>query len=333
MKLKLAAIGVRHGHCWGIIEGFLRTKRVDLVAVAEDHPQMRQRARERLGDVPVYTDWRKCLEEVEPDIVSLVTRNDEKQRVVCECFKRGIGVFADKPVFTEMRWLKKAEALWRSARPKPALSALLGLRSGPAGFALRQLVDRGELGDIVHVYKCRPHRLRPEGRQSWELNNRQNGGPLIDLASHDVDYAMWLIGSPPVEVTGYARLARFRKLRGFWDSGQIMVRFADGAVLMVEADWLTPEKSRYHGDCRTMVTGTEGFAEIHEAQGLLTVTTFKRPERTVKLPKRTFNLYADFLAQREGREKWLSAAEVFRLHRVLISATTSAKHGGRKVTL
>jgi len=332
MKLRLAVIGVRHGHCWGIVDGFRRTKRVELAAVAEDHPKLGKLARERLGDVPFYTDWRKCLEEVEPDIVALVTRNHEKQRVVCECFRRGIGVFADKPVFTEMRWLKRAEALWKKARPRPALSALMGLRSGPAGFALKRLVEGGELGGIVHVYKCRPHRLRPEGRQPWELNNRENGGPLIDLASHDVDYAMWLIGSRPVEVTGYARLARFRKLKGFWDNGQILVRFRNGAVLMVEADWLTPEKSRYHGDCRTMVTGTEGFAEIHEALGVLKVTTFSRPERTVKLPKRTFDLYADFLAQREGRQKWLSAEEVFELHRVLIAATTSARADGRKVT-
>ena len=188
-----------------------------------------------------------------------------------------------------------------------------------------------ELGDLVHVYKCRPHRLRPESRRSWELNNRENGGPIIDLASHDVDYAMWLIGSEPTEVTAYARLARFRKLKGFWDNAQVMVHFKSRAVLMVEADWLTPDKSKYHGDCRTMVTGTEGFAEIYEPLRLLKVTTSRRPERTVKLPARTFSLYDDFLAQCEGRAKWLTAGEVFKLHRVLIAATESAKHNGRKI--
>ncbi len=330
-KLRLAAIGVRHGHCWGIIDGFKKTKKVELAAVAEDHREIRRMVRQRVGDVPLYSDWRKCLDEVEPDIVALVTRNVVKQKVVCECFRRGIGVFADKPVFTEKRWLNKAEGLWKKARRKPALSALLGLRASPAGFALKRIVGRGELGDIVHVYKCRPHRLRPEGRRSWELNNRENGGPIIDLASHDVDYAMWLIASEPTEVTAYGRLARFRKLKGFWDNAQVMVRFKSGAVLMVEADWLTPEKSKYHGDCRAMITGTEGFAEIHEPLGLLKVTTFKRPERTVKLPGHTFSLYDDFLAQCEGRGKWLTAGDIFKLHRVLIAAAESAKHGGRKV--
>ena len=332
-KLKLAAIGVRHGHCWGMIEGLLATKKVELAAVAEDLPRLRKLARERLGGVQMFSDWRKCLREVEPDVVVLTTINVEKQKVVCECFRRGIGVFADKPVFTQRSWLEKAETLWRKAKRKPALSALLGLRSGGASFALKRMVDRGELGEIVHVYKCRPHRLRPEGRMSWELNNVQNGGPLIDLASHDVDYAMWLIGSKPVEVTATAKLSRFRKLKGFADNAQMTVRFAGGAVLMVEADWLTPEKSRFHGDCRALVTGTEGFAEILEHKSALTVTTFKRPERKVTPLKRTFNLYTDFLAQREGKAKWLKVQEIFALHRVLMAADESARKGGRIVKL
>lgn len=333
MKLKLAAIGVRHGHCWGMIEGFLKTRKVKLVGIAEDHAPLRKQAAKRLPGVSLFIDWRRCLDEVEPDIITLVTRNHVKQRVLCECFARGIGVFADKPVFTEQRWLTRAEAMWKKAREKPALSALLGLRCSPAGLALKQLVSRGELGDIVHIYKCRPHRLRPRGRQPWELNNRENGGVVMDLASHDVDYARWLIDSEPEEVMAYAGLARFKRLKGFWDNGQVTVRFKSGATLMVEADWLTPEKSAYHGDCRAMVTGTEGFAEVLEHLNLLKVTTFRRPERTVKLPKRTFNLYEDFLAQREGCGRWLTAPEIFRLHHVLISADRSARQGGRKISL
>ena len=333
MKLKLAVVGVRHGHCWGMVNGFAATGKVEVVALAEDNAQMRKRAIERLGDVACYTDWRKCLDEVKPDIVVLTTTNVEKQKVVCECFRRGIGLFADKPVFTQKAWLAKAEALWKKAKVKPALSALLGLRSNGASFALKKLVERGELGDIVHVYKCRPHRLGPEGRKPWELKNDVNGGVIIDLASHDVDYGMWLIDSDPVEVTAYAKLSRFKELKGFWDNGQVMVRFANGAVMMVEADWLTPAKSKFHGDCRALVTGTEGFAEVLEHRGELTVTTFDRPERKVKAPKRTFNLYDDFLAQIKAREKWISATDIFRLYRVLIAANESAKKNGKKIWL
>jgi len=333
MKRKLAVIGVRHGHVWGIIDGFKRTGKVDVVAVAEDHPAMRKTAKERLPGVPLYRDWKKCLDETRPDVISLVTRNDVKQKVVCESFRRGIGVFADKPVFTQKRWLTKAEGIWRRKRRKPALSALFGLRSSPSGFALKKLVDAGELGDIVHIYKCRPHRLRPEGRRPWELNNRENGGPLIDLGSHDVDYAMWLIGADPVEVTAYAKRSRFGKIKGFQDNGQMMVRFRNGAVLMVEADWLTPEKSKYHGDCRALVTGTEGFAEHLEHLRELHVTTFKRAERKVPHAKRTFDPYKDFLAQVRGEKTWVRASELFKVHRVLIAADASARKGGAKVRL
>jgi len=333
MKRRLAVIGVRHGHVWGMVEGFRRTKQVEVVALAEDHAAMREAAVERLPGVPVYRDWRKCLDEVKPDVVALTTRNDVKGDVVCACFERGIGVFADKPVFTQKRQLAKAAAIYKRKRKKPALSALMGLRSSTSGFALKKLVDRGELGEIVHVYKCRPHRLRPEGRRPWELRNDQNGGPLIDLASHDVDYAMWLIGSPPVEVSATARLSRFKKLKGFQDNGQMTVRFKSGAVLMVEADWLTPDKSAFHGDCRALVTGTEGFAEVKEHLRELRVTTSRRKERLVTPPKRTFDLYRDFLGQVDGKPCLLPAADIFALHRLLIAADESARKGGRPVKM
>jgi predicted dehydrogenase len=333
MKLKLAVIGARHAHVWGIVDGFRLTKKVEIAAAAEDHPVMRARVAERLPDVPVYADWQKCLDEVKPDIIALVTRNDIKQKVVCECIRRGIGVLADKPVFTRKAWLRKAEALWKKAKRKPAISALLGLRASAPNYALKKMVEKGELGEIAHVYKCRPHRLSPHGRNPWELNNRQNGGVIIDLASHDVDYGMWLIGSKPVEVTAYGKLSRFKELKGFWDNGQIMVRFENGAVLMVEADWLTPDKNAYHGDCRSLVTGALGFAEVLEHLRRLTVTTCAKKERAVRLPKRTFSLYEDFLEQVAGKPCILPAQDIFALHRVLIAADESARRGGAKVRI
>jgi predicted dehydrogenase len=268
---------------------------------------------------------------VKPDVIALTTVNRDKQKVVCECFERGIGVIADKPLFTERAWLEKAERLYARARKKPAMSVAFLNRTNPASFALKALVDKGELGEIAHIYKCRPHRLRPEGRMPWEVSRRLNGGPLMDLASHDVDFAGWLIGSRPVEVSAYAKMSRFKDLKGFYDNGQMMVRYESGAVLMVEADWLTPEKSAYHGDCRSMVTGSEGFAEDFEHLRVLKVTTFKRPERVVKLPKRTCNLYHDFLDQVGGKAKWLTPAEIFMTHRVLIAADESSRKGGVKV--
>jgi predicted dehydrogenase len=316
-----------------MVSGLLKTGKVELVAVAEDDPKLMKLAQERWGATWAFKSWAKCLDEAQPDIVALTTRNFEKQRVVADCFERGIGVFADKPIFTDARWLAKCERLWKAAKVKPALSALFGVRSSREGFGLKKLVDSGELGEIVHLYKCRPHRLRPEGRSPWEVNNRENGGPVIDLASHDVDYAMWLIGSEPTEVIAYGKLSRFKQLKGFWDNGQIMVRFRSGAVFMLEADWLTPEKSRYHGDCRALVTGTEGFAEMLEHLVQLKVTTFTRPEREVKLPKRTFSLCEDFLAQVAGKRSIVTAPQMFKVHRVLLAANESAKAGGKKIRL
>jgi predicted dehydrogenase len=333
VKYRLAAIGVRHGHCWSIIKGLLATGKAELVAIAEEHPLMRKRATEKYPDVPLYRNREECLNTVKPDGIILTTRNFEKQRVVVDCLERGIGVIADKPLFTEKAWLVKVEKMWRAQRKKTPLSVAFLNRTNPCQFTLKQMVARGELGEIVHIYKCRPHRLGPQGRMPWEVSRRQNGGPLIDLGSHDVDFANWLIGSRPVEVTAYAKMSRFKDIKGFYDNGQMMVRYENGAVLMVETDWLTPDKSIYHGDCRTMVTGTKGFAEDYEHLHLLKVTTDRRAERTVPNPKRTCNLYENFLAQFTGKPKWLTPEEIFLAHRVLLAADESSRRGGVKVRI
>jgi len=71
------------------------------------------------------------------------------------------------------------------------------------------------------------------------------GGPLIDLGVHRLDLALWLMGHPqPVWVLGGAYdpigSAQARKERKAFDVEDLaagMIRFANGATLIVEASW------------------------------------------------------------------------------------------------
>jgi predicted dehydrogenase len=91
------------------------------------------------------------------------------------------------------------------------------------------------------------HRRRGlPGFGGW-FGNRDlaGGGPLIDLGVHRLDLALWLMGYPaPVAVTGSTydpiarRLAREqRKEFSVEDLGCGLIKFANGATLILEASW------------------------------------------------------------------------------------------------
>lgn len=330
--MRLAAIGFRHGHIWGMLDGLLATGKFDLTALAEDD-QYRARAAEKYPKAKQFADWRRCLDESRPDAVTLVTTNDVKGAVIAECLRRGVGVFADKPLFLSEKDLEAARAAYDAAERKPAFSALLGLRTHPPHWTARRLIREGRIGRIVQAYGWRPHKLGPAGRASWELNLRQNGGVLMDLALHDYDFIAWLMNSKATEVTAYASLTRYTDLGDFWDNGQMMVRFASGSTAMIEADWLTPDASPYHGDCRMMILGTSGFIEVFEATKRLLLTTNEAATAEVTPDANVPDLYQDFLAQWEGKGSVLTPSEIFESSRVCLAATASARAAGRKISL
>jgi len=331
--MKLAGIGFRHGHVWEMVNGLRKAGKAELLALAEDHEECRARAVEKYPDAARFTDWRRMLDEVEPDCVTLVTTNDVKGPVIVECLRRGISVFADKPLFLSESDLDEAESAYADSGGRAVLGALLSVRHHGPHWTARKLMRDGRIGRIAQAYASRPHKLGPSGRQPWELTNTQNGGVLIDLAIHDVDYLMWVMGSEPVEVTGYIGLFRYTDLADFWDSGQMMVRMSDGGTILIEADWLTPDASPWHGDCRMMITGTEGFIEMHEATGRVLLTTNASGTEEVAPADDVPSLCEDFVLQMAGEGALLSTEEVFRVSRVCLAATASARAGGCKVTL
>ena len=101
----------------------------------------------------------------------------------------------------------------------------------------------------------------------------QGGGALIDIGVHALDRALWLMGNPkPVAVMGmtYANFGKRRDLatpRGLWDvdkfdvddMGVALIRFEDGASLILRACWAAHIEGNIIG---TRILGTEGGAHM-----------------------------------------------------------------------
>jgi len=79
-------------------------------------------------------------------------------------------------------------------------------------------------------------------------------GVVKDTAIHDIDVTRYLFGEDPVTV--YAKAGSMRHSR-FEDYAQIMLAFEGGKSAFIEANWLTPYKTR-----TLVLTGSEAIMKL-----------------------------------------------------------------------
>jgi myo-inositol 2-dehydrogenase/D-chiro-inositol 1-dehydrogenase len=321
--LRLAAVGFRHGHNWSLVKGLLATGQAELVAVAEDHPPLAAQAAERLH-VPVFDTLETMLASVRVDAASLAPVNCRKADAICTLAERGIHCFVDKPITTTLEGLDRIESSVRRAGVE--CIAALPLRFMGAYATARRLIRQGDVGRVVSVLALRSHNLHPERRQPWELTLQENGGPLVDLGSHDFDFVSWCLDARPVSVFGSQTLARYQDLATFVDAAQMCVRYADGATAYFAADWLTPDGTKVAATGMTLV-GAQGTLRIVESGDELWRLGPGAGWERVPNDTGLADLHADFLAAARGEPHVVKTDECLAGVRVLLSGRRSAETG------
>lgn len=324
--LRLGVIGVRHPHVAYLFDAVARRPDlVSLVALAEDDPRLRAEYAARFGPAPrLYSDYRELLAAERLDVAGIAATNDARAVIVRDCLAAGLHVVADKPLCTTLEDLGAIEGAWRASGRQ--LSVMLEKRCWGPTLALRDLVASGELGDLALAWASGPHRLRRAGRPDWMFRRASYGGILNDLAIHDLDLLLWLIGARAGRVQGLTGNLRHRDLPEFEDHGQVLLR---AGVLMatVEVHWLSPEAAPYHGDYRLVLTGTHGTAEARWAFDKLTVATDREPPREVPLPPARSVVEDFFTALIAGDAPAIDAEEIFLATRVALLAQAGANDG------
>ena len=150
--------------------------------------------------------------------------------------------------------VKEAEAM-NAAASKAGRNLMINFsfRFTDASYALKKQVDAGVVGDI-YFGRSVWHRRRgmPRFGGWFGIKEMSGGGPLIDLGVHRLDLALWLMGYPdPVAVSGstYNRIAgplakKERKAFDVEDLACGLVKFANGATLILEASWALNQQER-----------------------------------------------------------------------------------------
>jgi predicted dehydrogenase len=140
----------------------------------------------------------EILADPETQAVVIATRHDEHARLAAEALRAGKSVFVEKPLALGDEELD--EVLGAAATGGGLLMVGFNRRFAPATIFLRERLARTAGARVVQV-RVNAGAVPPE---SWVHDPAVGGGRLIGEGCHFVDLALYLAGSPAVEVTASA---------------------------------------------------------------------------------------------------------------------------------
>ncbi len=208
---------------------FAQLPDVNLAAVA-DADNETGNAVARTYKANAYQDYREMLAREHLDIISIAVPTRLHAEVALDAIGHGAHVFIEKPLaFTVPECRSMIEAAH-------AAGVRLGVghieRFNPAILELKRRLVAGELG---RVFQIRSRRVGPFPSRIADV------GVVFDLATHELNIMEYLIGSPIRNL--YAETEQ--EIHGSHEdllSG--LLKFDNGAVGVLDINWLTPTKIR-----------------------------------------------------------------------------------------
>ena len=193
----------------------------------------------------------------------MCTPQEQHLPVVEVCLDAGLFVFCEKPIAHD---LDTADRIVEVASRTPGRFAVgHTMRFDPDYIALADAVASGSIGKPVSL-SARRNVPAFEGRLLFGRTTL-----AAEVGVHDIDLLRWLAG--PVERV-FAMPATTSTLGdGAVDAITGTLRFASGAVGIVEFNWIMSADSALSSDYRLAVFGTEGAGYVEMRDPVTTVFT------------------------------------------------------------
>jgi predicted dehydrogenase len=192
--LGYAFMGKAHSRALHALQQLDVALRPELVSISGRDRDAVEAARARYGWAEAVTDWR---EQVGDDRVALYDNggpNALHAEPTIAAARAGKHVLCEKPLG---RTPEESHAMWRAAEDAGVVHMCgFNYRFVPAVRLARELIEAGELGDVVHF---RARYLQSWGWEAdesiWRFDRAQAGtGAIGDLGTHIVDIARYLVG-------------------------------------------------------------------------------------------------------------------------------------------
>ncbi|CAA9296471.1 MAG: Myo-inositol 2-dehydrogenase [uncultured Chloroflexi bacterium] len=218
----------------------------------------------RAGTADCGTDYVALLRERPVDAVTIGTPHNAHHAAVMAALEAGVHVCCEKPLAMNVA---EAQEMAELARAKGVITFVpFSYWFVPAARLLKELIDQGHLGEILHVtgYYSQGNALTPNATMTWRFQKEIAGsGALGDLGSHLISLT-YLWAGPVKRLTAQMKtFVHERKLPGSDEMGavdvdddvQLIGELASGGLINLSASRTYAGRNNYQ---RVEVSGREG---------------------------------------------------------------------------
>lgn len=244
--LRVAIVGLVHGHVHGFLHQYQHSPEIEIVAVVEPDSRLRDAAAKRYGfkAEQMFGDLEEMIAKVHPQAVLVYTNTYDHRRVVETCARHGVHVMMEKPLAVS---LEDALAMQKAAEGGK-IHVLVNYETSwyRSNHAAYDLVHDGSLGEVRKVVVHDGHKgpkeigVEPEFL-SWLTDPKLNGGgALFDFGCYGADLMTWLMdGQRPQTVTAVTQQIKPETYSRVDDDATIILTYTK-AEAIIQASWNWP---------------------------------------------------------------------------------------------
>ncbi len=275
-KLRVGIIG-----CGGIanqkhMPALAKIPEVEMVAFCDIIKDRAQKAAADFGGegATAYTDFEEMLKNEKLDVVHVCTPNNMHAPASVAAMEAGCHVMCEKPMAKTVA--EAQQMLDAQKRTGKKLTVGYQNRNTAEQIYLHEACENGDLGEI---YYGEAEAIRRRAVPTWGVfqdEEKQGGGPLIDIGTHALDMTLWHMNNyevASVKGTSYRKLGDQTRTANAWgdwdperytaeDSAFGFIVMKNGATVILKSSWAINLADTREAVC--VLAGTKGGADCHD---------------------------------------------------------------------
>jgi glucose-fructose oxidoreductase len=293
-KWKIAGINFDHMHMGDNLRMAFNHEGADIVGICDEQPERMANAVEnfRISKDRVFTDYRACLEQTQPDLVILCPATARHGEWTEKVASFNVHVLVEKPFAASLAEADRMTAA--VAKTGKLLAVNWPLAWYPSHRTAKRLVDEGHIGDVleVHYYdgnrgplyhaadkvETTPEQMAREKPDSWFYKRAHGGGSLLDYLGYGTTLGTWYHnGEAPIEVTAVVDQPEGLEV----DEHSITIARYRRGLSKFETRWGTftdPWTLQPQPKCGFVIVGTEGTISSYDYEPTIRLQSRRHPE-------------------------------------------------------
>lgn len=201
---------------WGYSHySVMYSEQMKIVGIAEPVKIRQQKFKKayNLEDKNIFDTWEDVFERPKfADFVIISTIDKHHYGAAMKALEMGYDVLLEKAI--AQSWEECEDILMQAKKYNRIVGICHVLRYSPYFIKMRDVIQSGEIGDVVSVQHLEPigniHFSHSFVRGNWG-NEKESTPILLSKSCHDLDIIYWLLGKKCTQVTSFGDLNYFRK--------------------------------------------------------------------------------------------------------------------------